>query len=314
MPSYELPHNLAGQIERLCTARPHLQGVLSAFGPLIEARYRWLSTVVVDPAPPQIDGYRFSQGIAWLEQNPELAFDGQWQQAGEMVARAIGRGFPQLSAEMAELCAQIDGGSLDVAALFAAKDDSAAWSDNGQRGKVSEIGRHFFTTWLQRFILAGLARNAAAHKIFADLSWPKGHCPVCGSLPHLAILRDKGHRWLQCPDCGHEWRFSRLTCPCCEHQNPEDTGIFFIEGVKEESAVICGQCQRYLLTVNRSESLQQEPVELTALSLGHLDVILQEKGYAPMVQCEWNNVLDVAPSPLPGDGDSNPAKNCSQKS
>jgi hypothetical protein len=45
----------------------------------------------------------------------------------------------------------------------------------------------------------------------------------------------------------------------------------------------------HLLTAKRSADLGHPPANLIAMSLTHLDVILQENGYRPMTECGWNN-------------------------
>ena len=124
--------------------------------------------------------------------------------------------------------------------------------------------------------------------VLAPLSWKKGYCPVCGSFPHLAIIREKGQKWLQCSCCSHEWQFPRLACPYCEHEDPENTNYLFVEGKKEDTAFTCSKCSKYLVTSDHSGSLGRTNADLIALSLAHLDLILQEKGFEPMAECEWN--------------------------
>ena len=42
-------------------------------------------------------------------------------------------------------------------------------------------------------------------------NWPRGYCPVCGSLPSLSLLKEEvGKRYLLCSFCGYQWRTDRL--------------------------------------------------------------------------------------------------------
>ena len=61
-----------------------------------------------------------------------------------------------------------------------------------------------------------------------------------------------------------------------------------MEDDKENSAYVCEKCRKYLVTVNRPENMRETDPDLTAISLAHLDVILQEKGFSPMALREWN--------------------------
>jgi hypothetical protein len=45
---------------------------------------------------------------------------------------------------------------------------------------------------------------------------------------------------------------------------------------------------KYLLTAHRADTLRQSRSDLIAISLFHLDIILQGKGFRPMIECEWN--------------------------
>jgi FdhE protein len=155
----------------------------------------------------------------------------------------------------------------------------------GKNG-INPASLQFFLRFLSRFMLSKRAQDMAAD--LARLSWKKGYCPVCGDYPHLAILREKGQKWLQCSTCSHEWQFSRLSCPNCEHEDPENTNYLFVEGKKDDTAFICNKCGKYLITTNHSGNLYQTNADLLALSLVHLDLILQDKGFLPMAVCEWN--------------------------
>ena len=117
------------------------------------------------------------------------------------------------------------------------------------------------------------------------------YCPVCGSFPHLAVIRDKGQRWLQCPQCSHEWSFPRMTCPYCEHEEPAGSSYLFVEGRKEEMAFTCERCQRYLVTIDKSGNLRWMNADLIAISLAHFDMLVQDKGFRPMAECEWNTFV-----------------------
>jgi FdhE protein len=81
-----------------------------------------------------------------------------------------------------------------------------------------------------------------------------------------------------------------LQCPYCEHEDPANTSYLFVDGNKEDTAFTCTQCQKYLVTSSRPAELHQTPADLIAITLAHLDIILQEKGFTPMAECEWNTL------------------------
>jgi FdhE protein len=64
--------------------------------------------------------------------------------------------------------------------------------------------------------------------------------------------------------------------------------FFYVEKRAQEAAFSCDKCHRYLVTLNKVSDLNVHDLDVSALSLTHLDIIMQEKGFAPMVNCAWN--------------------------
>jgi FdhE protein len=44
-----------------------------------------------------------------------------------------------------------------------------------------------------------------------------------------------------------------------------------------------------LITLKRVSNLHDHDLDDSAISLTHMDVIMQEKGFIPMTACEWNS-------------------------
>ena len=121
------------------------------------------------------------------------------------------------------------------------------------------------------------------------MGWEKGYCPVCGAHPTIAVIREKiPQRWLHCSRCGHEWRFSRMFCPGCEQESPSGLDYFYVEDRRQETAFTCNSCKRYLITLNQISDMGDHDRDVSAMSLIHLDLVMQEKGFTPMTWCEWN--------------------------
>lgn len=279
---------LAKEIAQIQAERPHLASLLEAFGPLLLARSRWLLEVGDGVRKFPIDEMQYLGGVPLIRQCELFLPEDPWKSAGLSIAGAIGQGFPQLAEDMAGLSQRIAAGNFDCFSLL----DAAVLPDEAQlAARAGDLGiapasLQFFMRILTRLMLGKREREMAAE--LAPLSWKKGYCPVCGSFPHLAILREQGQKWLQCPSCSHEWQFPRLTCPFCEHEDPENTNYLFVEGKKEDTAFTCEKCRRYLVTSDYSGNLGRTHADLIALSLAHLDLILQDKGFLPMAECEWN--------------------------
>jgi len=97
-------------------------------------------------------------------------------------------------------------------------------------------------------------------------NWEKGYCPVCGTFPTIAMIKEKiAERWLH-----------------CSH--------FFVENKDKECAFACDKCKRYLITLTRMSDLIIRDLDISAISLIHLDIIMQGRGFQPMATCEWNAV------------------------
>jgi FdhE protein len=281
---------LAAELERLYSTRPHLGTLLRAFGPMIVEKTQWLADTAIDPANIDIDDERLASGIALGQQCQLIAVDAPWGSAGWAVARAIGEGFPKLRSDMEVLLRRFIEKKYDFFGTFLASGDGddadGQCTRQAEEVGISALALHFFVRCLHRFMLAKKSRDV--QPFLEGHKWSKGYCPVCGSLPLLAVLGENGRRLLHCADCGHHWPFPRLACPSCDHEDPENSNLLFIDECKEESAYFCDRCRSYLLTANRSTAIAPYHPELVALSMVHLDLILQEKGYSPMARSEWN--------------------------
>jgi FdhE protein len=127
------------------------------------------------------------------------------------------------------------------------------------------------------------------HIEWNGVNWEKGYCPVCGTFPTMAMIKEKiSERWLHCSQCGYEWKFSRVLCPYCEYEACKEMPFFFVEDKGRECAFACDQCKRYLITLTHVGDLNITDLDISAISLTHLDIIMQDKGFQPMASCEWN--------------------------
>ncbi|MGW8158897.1 MAG: formate dehydrogenase accessory protein FdhE [Desulfoprunum sp.] len=278
---------LAAEITRLKQERPYLDNLFTSFGPMLLLRERWMKDKRKEGTTISVDPLQYSGGITLIQQCRDLLDDDRWHDAGLAAAGAIGSGFRELAGDMDFLADRIRGG-LDCYAVYRSAIDlkPEELQRKARETGVQELSLAVFLRCIGRLMLGIKAAEMATE--LASLSWAKGYCPVCGSFPHLAIIRDKGQRWLQCPQCNHEWGFPRMTCPYCEHEDPENSGFLFVEGKKGEMAFTCSKCQKYLITIDQSGNLRSTSADLLAISLAHLDILVQEKGLEPMAQCEWN--------------------------
>ncbi len=107
------------------------------------------------------------------------------------------------------------------------------------------------------------------------------HCPVCGSLPDLALITDRAdaERTMVavCRLCESEWPVRRVRCLHCGNEDSETLSYLQAEGEQEARVYICGLCQRYLPVLDIRGRPEVAPaVERAALA--YLDIVAQKHG------------------------------------
>ena len=122
------------------------------------------------------------------------------------------------------------------------------------------------------------AEQLAAY-LDADAVWPKNGCPVCGSMPAMAVLGLEGRRELHCRYCRHAWRAPRLFCAFCENTQSGELHYFFAESEKDLRVDVCDRCQGFLKSVDSREASRPIFAPLEQIASLHLDMIATEKGF-----------------------------------
>lgn len=116
----------------------------------------------------------------------------------------------------------------------------------------------------------------------SKVSWGRGYCPTCGSLPSMAQLkRGKGgrQRHLKCNCCQTEWLYKRIGCPYCDNTDQHSLAIFETEDEPDFRLDVCNSCHSYMKTyLDRGN----EAITLADWSTLHLDILCKEKGYTKM--------------------------------
>ena len=111
-------------------------------------------------------------------------------------------------------------------------------------------------------------------------AWWKGYCPICGSLPFIAQIREEGERFLVCSSCSYQWRFKRLKCPFCENEDQQRLRYFYAE--KEGSANrvdVCDKCKRYIKTIDIRGLPLDSMYSVEDAGTLYLDFLAQREGY-----------------------------------
>jgi len=277
-------------IDRIIGKNPHSKEIINAFRPVMVERNRLVETLDLSPGDPGgMDGTRLKSGVPLIKQAALFHSEDPWEGIALSLIPAFKQGFPDLQDDLDTLQGCIKNKTIDLYDYFKGPADDGekiieGWS---ARLNIRVLSFRLFFRTVMWVILHKRARNLAGY--LRESEWEKGYCPICGSFPSISMIMEKsGQRWLHCFQCGHEWRFSRVICPYCEHEGQKGMTFFFVEDKKQEAVYTCDQCKRYLLTLNQISPMTEMDLDLSALGLAHLDILMRDKGLIPMALPEWN--------------------------
>lgn len=279
-------------IDRAMEQNPHSIELLKAFGPII-TRQRQLSNSIILPQLDYtaIDREKLRAGVSVIQQFSLFSPDDPLKEIALSLTQAVKTGMPQLAQEMDRLAELIAADKLRLTDYFEEQmvEEKKKVSEHGNNMQISPSNASFLLSLIARVALERRAREIIA--ALGEFSWEKGYCPICGEFPSIALIEEEGgKRFLHCSSCGQEWRFTRVACPYCEKEAQQEMDYFYVESKPQESAFVCDKCRKYLVTLYRAGRLHARDMDISAISLTHLDIIMQEKGYQPMVACAWNVV------------------------
>lgn len=290
--SIERLSGLEKQIGEMIEKNPHSQNILCAFKAILFKRKNLAEKrICMSVDVSNIDKIRLQGGVPVSRQTALIHPDEPWKEIALAMIPSVTSGFPALTEDLKNIEAGIRDGHVNLKDYFTSFPDLDEeivqnWTTTL---KIWPVSLHLLLISILRPVLEMKARDVVVK--LGDFSWDKGYCPICGTFPDIAVIKDKiTQRWLHCPRCRHAWHFNRVLCPYCEHEGKEEgTTYFFIEGKEQETAFICEQCNRYMLTLNRVSDLGDRDLDVTSIELTHLDMIMQEKGYTPVTFTEWND-------------------------
>ena len=149
--------------------------------------------------------------------------------------------------------------------------------------------------WAARPALRAAA--AALAPLLAGARWSRGHCPACGALPTLSVVRGKEHeRWLHCGRCGTGWAFPRVRCPSCGESDHERLGYLHAAGEGEyRRAEVCDGCRCYVKSVALLDPPDADRLLELDLETAALDFVALESGYTRAVST-LDRPLQAAPA------------------
>jgi len=183
----------------------------------------------------------------------------------------------------------VDSGALDLRAAFLASisgDDAplAFW-----RGKLPGSPRalDFIATTA---LAPGLAAAAEmlAPSLPANHPHEHGHCPLCGSMPYLTLLREKeGKRFGVCSFCGYEYRVRRIACAYCDEADQKKLKLFRVAEYPGVRVDVCETCGLYVKTLDYRELDRGYLPPLDDMATVALDILAQQQGFKRPTLSAW---------------------------
>jgi FdhE protein len=278
--------------QRMREELPELGNIFDAFEELLVQK-ALLKAELPELDLPNItfDDSLYTQGRPLMERSAFVVPEDLLRKTAERLIPAMEKGFP-LIAEQVALIGKAIQTTEPLPKLFTSA--PAAGLDEELFAAAAGMG---VDPAVLKFVIVQLAKPFAEKRAESLNTpgemprWMKGYCPVCGSWPEFSFLEGtEGRRWLRCSFCGHEWTFSRTTCPFCESDDPTKLEILFSEDRPHERAELCQVCRKYLVSLDLRGIAREVIHELAPLGLVHLDVLAQEKEYSPGVASGWNRL------------------------
>jgi len=272
----EIKNIIARAIER----NPENKEIIKAFAPII-IRQRELAaqSLLKKPDCSLIDKEKLKAGVPVSRQIDLLSADDSLKEIALSMAAAIKEGMPKLTESLDKISDLIKEGKINPADYLKESADVES--------KSIESNAAFLISLVSRVVLEQRAREITS--TLGSFDWDKGYCPICGEFPSIALIEEEGgKRFLHCSSCGQDWRYTRVSCPWCEKETRQDMEYFYVENKTQEAAFVCDQCKKYLVTLYRAGKLFARDLDVSAISLIHMDIVMQGKGYESMTVSVWN--------------------------
>jgi len=136
-----------------------------------------------------------------------------------------------------------------------------------------------FSIWLS--ISHVVSQNSPAIKLWIEeKDWERNYCPVCGSLPVLAQLKqaNDGHqRHLICGGCRTSWTYKRIGCAYCGNEELNRLRLYETAAEPDMRIDVCEDCHTYIKTYIKED---QETIYLADWATLHLDLLAEKEGFS----------------------------------
>jgi FdhE protein len=277
-------------IERALEQNSENREIIKAFAPIITKQRQLFQQISLKKLDCSlIDKEKLKAGVPVSRQINLFLPEDSLKEIALSLASAVKDGMPKLSENIDKISGLIQEGKINPSNYFQVSihDENKTADVEMKDLKISPSNASFLMSLVSRVVLEKRAEEIMA--TLGSFDWEKGYCPICGEFPSIALIEEEGgKRFLHCSSCGQYWRFTRISCPYCEKETRKDMEYFYIENKTQEAAFVCDQCKKYLVTLYRAGKLFARDMDISAISLIHMDIIMQGKGYEPMTVCAWN--------------------------
>jgi formate dehydrogenase maturation protein FdhE len=141
--------------------------------------------------------------------------------------------------------------------------------------------RTFSERLLAWIFLQPYAEYLADYREIEVLDGTPSTCPLCGSMPIVAVLRREGDgakKSLICMLCAHEWNFRRIYCPACGEEREPQMAFYSTQKIAHVRVDVCDTCHTYLKSIDLTKTGLAVPV-VDELATIPLDLWAREHGY-----------------------------------
>lgn len=201
--------------------------------------------------------------------------------------------FDRLCARICDIGKEQAGISANMGEWPTPSSDRGEWRDNLLNGLLGDtstldeqaaaynVSSEIFTFVVSQAVGPFLHRYARElRENFADSSWLKGRCPICGGEALMAKLtKETGSRVLHCHLCATEWQFKRVECPFCGNDDQSTLRFFRDDRNPVYRVDVCERCKGYLKAMDERETDEPACLFVEHLVTVHLDIVAEREGY-----------------------------------
>ena len=279
------------QIARFQREKPHYREILDLYALILEeqAKARPQLKIIVPEVNKKLARSRLDKGLPLLDKEG-FAIDLEVAQRLFYTLSAICQGTtPKMGAEIPRIIEAAEQGALVLRDLLSRHYDRGYLKEVAEHGNVDEGILSFLVRTSVRPCLE--FQMEQLRSLVDRETWQRGECPLCGSLPQMAQLRDEeGKRYLQCSLCGCQWRWERIACPYCSNKAFDSLHYLCSDDEEAYRVDLCDQCKGYIKTID-SRKLDYEPfLDLEDIVTIHLDILALEKGFRRSTPSPWGPI------------------------